>query len=50
MPTRVVGRDVIAANSYLATHAREQAQRVEVIPSCVEPSAPADARARETGR
>lgn len=31
-------RLVIAGNSYLATHAREHAQRVEVVPSCVDPS------------
>ncbi len=31
-------RVVIAGNAYLATHAREHAQRVEVVPSCVDPS------------
>jgi glycosyltransferase involved in cell wall biosynthesis len=31
-------RVVIAGNAYLADHARRHARRVEVIPSCVEPS------------
>ncbi len=31
-------RLVIAGNEYLASHAREHADRVEVIPSCVDPS------------
>jgi glycosyltransferase involved in cell wall biosynthesis len=32
-------RLVIAGNSYLASHARRSARRVEVVPSCVDPEA-----------